>query len=99
MISLLILQICFNHYAEWDWGLIDKDVNLWTKTQVLIPESTLNDNIDLSFEALANVCKDATDRLTQWSVSSVPFIRYNKDGKQYYFDQRKKQFRNDINLH
>lgn len=30
---------------------------------VLIPESRFNDNINLSFEALANVCKDATDRL------------------------------------
>lgn len=32
---------------------------------ILIPESRFNDNIDLSFEALANVCKDATDRLTK----------------------------------
>jgi type III restriction enzyme len=31
---------------------------------ILIPESRFNDNINLSFEALANVCKDATDRLT-----------------------------------
>lgn len=31
---------------------------------ILIPESRFNDNINLSFEALANVCRDATDRLT-----------------------------------
>jgi type III restriction enzyme len=31
---------------------------------ILIPESRFNENINLSFEALASVCKDATDRLT-----------------------------------
>jgi hypothetical protein len=32
---------------------------------ILIPESIFNDNINLSFEALANACRSATDRLAE----------------------------------
>ena len=41
--------IDFNQPQEWEY--------------ILIPESRFNENINLSFEALASVCKDATDRL------------------------------------
>jgi type III restriction enzyme len=32
---------------------------------ILVPESRFNENINLSFEALANVCRNATDRLAE----------------------------------